>query len=176
MALPNYEKQHEMVLLFSFWQLIIYFVFSSSAIRPLVTYAFQAMVFPELLSWLFLTKSFRLDKNSRNMNDQNPSFEKLSSELRIAIFFPGNFYLLSNDVGEGCVVILLGRNRGGHIQYRFHREEFVGYEHDILSPWICFVWFFFLFFFFHKLKITKLRKGFQPPFVGWAEMSSWRGR
>ena len=74
MALPNYEKQHEMVLLFSFWQLIIYFVFSSSAIRPLVTYAFQAMVFPELLSWLFFTKSFRLDKNSRNMNDQNPSF------------------------------------------------------------------------------------------------------
>ena len=65
------------------------------------------------------------------MNDQNPSFEKLSSELRIAIFFPGNFYLLSNDVGEGCVVILLGRNRG-HIQYRSHREEFVGYEHDIL--------------------------------------------
>ena len=115
MALPNYEKQHEMVLFFSFWQLIIYFVFSSSAIRPLVSYAFQAMVFPELLSWLFLTKSFRLDKNSRNMNDQNPSFEKLSSELRIAIFFPGNFYLLSNDVGEGCVVILLGRNRGGHI-------------------------------------------------------------
>lgn len=115
MALPNYEKQHEMVLFFSFWQLIIYFVFSSSAIRPVVTYAFQAMVFPELLSWLFLTKSFRLDKNSRNMNDQNPSFEKLSNELRIAIFFPGNFYLLSNDVGEGCVVILLGRNRGGHI-------------------------------------------------------------
>ena len=86
-----------MVLFFSFWQLIIYFVFSSSAIRPLVTYAFQAMVFPELLSWLFLTKSFRLDKNSRNMNDQNPSFEKLANELRIAIFFPGNFYLLTRQ-------------------------------------------------------------------------------
>lgn len=84
------------------------------------------------------------------MNDQNPSFEKLSNELRIAIFFPGNSYLLSNDVGEGCLVILLDRNRGGHIQYRFHREEFVGYEHDILSPGICFVLLFYFSSFFRS--------------------------